>query len=84
MVYSTISSETVPLVTNNAAIVDTIPYTKRYEMQPKTSGNSRSFLKVIEEVDILKFLSKENNLQAVEFSPMFSPPYQYVVNHLIL
>jgi hypothetical protein len=74
MVYSVLSSETANIVTNNAFLIDDIPHTRRYEIQPVTAGNSRSFLKIRENINVLDFISKESAYQAVTYTPMLSPP----------
>lgn len=49
-------------MSNNATIMETVPNTKIYQMQPTTAGNFRSMLKITEKVDVLSFLQKENSL----------------------
>lgn len=83
MVYSVLTSETAQIITNNAFNVDTLPKTRRFEIQPVTAGNNRSFLKVVERINVLEFINKESANQAIKFTPMLSPPDQYVSNHLI-
>lgn len=60
MVFSVVSSETSNIITNNAINPDTFPSCKRYEIQPVSAGNNRSFLRVVQHIDVLDFLNKES------------------------
>lgn len=43
-------------------------------MQPVTYGNDRSVVDIVERIDLLKLLEKENNLQAVNYASTGAAP----------